>query len=277
MAREGSGGAGKPVRHGAVGWGGYVLFTPRNARADRTNKQPAVQYRKPDRGLRRWRTAWKNGHALDFRALSGAVCDAAEVLVRLGKRARIHADHAAVRAGIFPRYIPYCVSTARALDPRHWPAGLEADRLERLACESLFAVARSQGHCHGVCRDPGLRTCAPVLAVCNRQYVRCVAGPVRIAIFRFDVAGFRPVGERLRATAARRATNLFRHPVVWMGTRTVVGAADGRWQLHQFHGRVAGVEAVHWTSRDRQAARMGQDDARLSVGRRTRHPTSAAR
>ena len=75
---------------------------------------------------------------------------------------------------------------------------------------------------------------------------------------------------RSRCASSQRV--YFVDAALWLGTRRAVRAAHGRRQLHQFHGGVAGVAAVHRASRDGQAARVGQDDARLPQS-----PTACAR
>ena len=66
VAREGPRRAREPGGRGAVGGRGYVLFAPRDPGADRRNAKPAVQHRKPHRGLRCRRAHPQARHAVDF-------------------------------------------------------------------------------------------------------------------------------------------------------------------------------------------------------------------
>ena len=88
-----------------------------------------------------------------------------KLLVRPRSRARNHRDDAAMRARVLPRYLSHRVPATRAMDARHRPARLEADRLERLAGQPLSAVARPQGRGHGVRRHARVCARAAVSAV----------------------------------------------------------------------------------------------------------------
>ena len=129
MARQGPRRAREHGQLRALGRRRHLLFRPRAAASRSRHRQPAVQHREPDRGLRHRRTAGPARPQVHLLPLPGRIYGSPEDPVRLRRRTNQASRHSALRARVFSQHLPHGLSPEGTLDARHRPTGLAAIRL----------------------------------------------------------------------------------------------------------------------------------------------------
>ncbi len=208
----------------------------------RADRQPALQHRQPDRGLRHRLAARAMGMKSVFLPLSRPVRGQAAQLVRL--RADQGQDHhrTALRARVLSRTPSARLPSEGAMDARHRPAELEPDRLERLARVNIscFRDRKASSPRSSRCGLPDRPPARSVLL--PRPYGH--PGDERFpSLFAFDRAAAAARRQRV-AFVLRIIQRVYFVNRLYAGSMASLGAADDRRQRHQLHGRRPALEGV---------------------------------
>ena len=152
MARQGPRRAREHGQLRALGRRRHLLFRPRAAASRSRHRQPAVQHREPDRGLRHRRTAGPARPQVRLLPLPGRIYGSPEDPVRLRRRTNQASRHSALRARVLSQHLSHGLSPKGTLDARHRPAGAGSNSAGRArspiaTCCSATARASSPPSC----------------------------------------------------------------------------------------------------------------------------------